>query len=103
MARPKYDIVIEAVHYLPSGTIEWVRVYERRGSAFSDCILIKRKELVERLKNGKKAYGGKRLPYLAGTFMVGEPLRLASKDGKEILVSGKATNERDYLAGVPVI
>lgn len=103
MARPKYDMVIEAVHYYPSGEIDWVRVYERRGPTFSDRKLIKRDELIKRLKKGQKAVGGQRLPYLASTFNLSEPLRLVNHDSKEFLISGQVSTERDFLSDVPII
>ena len=67
MAKKKFDGVIEAVHY-KNGQIVTVRAYERRGSAFSDRVLIDRKDLLERIKNGKLFVIGARQEFLAGTF-----------------------------------
>ena len=52
----KFDGVIEAVRY-KDGQIDVVRAFERRGAAFSDRIMIDRKELLERLKEGKEVRG----------------------------------------------
>jgi hypothetical protein len=103
MARSKFDIVIEAVHYSPSGEVGWVRGYERRGATFSDRILFKRDEIIQRLKSGKKVYQGQRREFLGGTFEVSQPLRLVNEDGKEILISGEVSTKGDCLSGVPII
>ena len=45
----KFDGVIEAVRY-KNGQIEVVRAFERRGAAFTDRIMLNRKEFLERIK-----------------------------------------------------
>ena len=50
----KHDGIIEAVRY-KNGQIVMVRAYERRGSSYSDRVLIDRKDLLERIKNGSRA------------------------------------------------
>ena len=67
----KFDGVIEAVRY-KNGQIVVVRAFERRGAAFSDRVLVDRKELLERLKKGQKFVIGKRRELMAGTFEVQE-------------------------------
>ncbi len=101
MAKQRYDGIVEAVHYRPDGQVDWVRVFERRGPTFSDFILLQRQELVERLKAGKKFMVGRRIPQMASTFEVSEPVKLASKDGKDILVVGDGQADREHLKGVP--
>jgi hypothetical protein len=104
MTRAKYDLVIEAVHYSPTGKIEWVRGYERRGPTYSDRILFNRNELVDRLHAGKKIYAGKRIPFLASTFEVSGSLNLVEKNGKQVVLVGEMGGEdRDRLKGVPII
>lgn len=103
MAKPKYDLVIEAVRYKPGGEVDWVRGYERRGAVFSDHILIRRQDLIERIKSGKVAIVGRRVPLKASTFEVSHPLRVVTKGGKEILVTGDNQADHDYLEGVPLI
>lgn len=103
MAKKKIDGVVEAVRYRVNGDVDWFRIYERRGSTFSDRLLVQRLELVNRLKAGKNYMVGKRLPYLASTFEMNSPIRLIEKDGKEILVTGDAHTQQDYLADIPVI
>ena len=63
----KYDGVIEAVRY-KNGQIVVVRAFERRGAAFSDRVMMDRRELLERLKDGRKFIVGKRKELLAGSF-----------------------------------
>jgi hypothetical protein len=103
MAKIKYDGVVESVHYDPDGTINWVRVYQRRGPTFSDRMLLKRDDFINQLKGGKKYYSGKRIPFQGGTFEVFEPVRLLEKDGQEIVVIGEKDAEHDRLEGVPII
>ena len=96
----KYDGVIEAVRY-KNGQIVVVRAFERRGAAFSDRIMMDRKELLERLKDGKKFILGKRKELWAGTFEEGKPVQLVSRDGREF-ISTREQAERDELEQSPV-
>jgi hypothetical protein len=97
----KLDGVIEAVHY-KNGQIMTVRAFERRGATFSDRVLIDRKELLERLKNGQKYVIGKRKEFLAGTFEVqGNPVEVQNRDGKEIIAT-YPNADHDELEQAPV-
>ena len=97
----KYDGVIEAVHY-KNGQIDIVRAFERRGAAFTDRIMLNRKEFVERIKKGKKYVVGKRKEFLAGSFDVQEnPVQVLEHDGQEIL-STRAGADHDELEQAPV-
>ena len=97
----KFDGVIEAVHY-KNGQIMAVRAFERRGATFSDRVLIDRRELLERLKNGQRYVIGKRKEFLAGTFEVQEtPVQVLKRDGKEIISTRKEA-EHDELEQTPV-
>ena len=103
MAKQKFDCVVEAVRYTPSGQIEWVRAYERRGAVFSDHVLIARADFISRLKAGKLFLTGKRIQYLGGNFETTQPIKLAANNGAEIIVTGNANAEHDALEGVPII
>jgi len=103
MAKPKYDGVVEAVHYQPDGQVAWVRAYLRRGPTFSDRILLDRERLIGDLKSGKRYLVGKRIPLMASTFDVTNPLRIAEVDGQEVLVTGDLQVRQDRLEGVPVV
>jgi len=96
----KFDGIIEAVRY-KNGQIVIVRAYERRGAAFSDRVLIDRKELLERIKEGKQFVIGTRKEFLAGTFDAGKPVQILSRDGKEILSTSDQA-DRDELEQAPV-
>jgi uncharacterized protein YjhX (UPF0386 family) len=96
----KFDGVIEAVRY-KNGQIVMVRAYERRGSSFSDHLLINRRDLLERLRSGKKFVTGSRKELLASTFESDKPVQVVSRDGKEFISTREAV-ERDELEQVPV-
>ena len=96
----KFDGVIEAVRY-KDGQIEEVRAFERRGSAFSDRVLIPRDKLLGRLKDGKKFVVGQRKEFFAGTFETGKPVQVVSRGGKEFIAT-RSDAERDELEQAPV-
>jgi hypothetical protein len=97
----KYDGVIEAVHY-KNGQIDIVRAFERRGAAFTDRIMLNRKEFLERIKKGKNYVVGKRKEFLAGSFDVQEkPVQVLERDGQEIL-STRAGADHDELEQAPL-
>ncbi len=96
----KFDGVIEAVRY-KNGNILMVRAYERRGSSFSDHVLIERKNLLVLLKNGKTFVTGTRKEFLASTFEPGKSLQVVSRNGKEFIATRDGV-ERDELEHVPV-
>jgi hypothetical protein len=103
MAKQKFDGVIEAVHYKPDGQVDWVRTYLRRGPTFSDYILLDRQTLIEHLKSGKKYMVGERIPQLASTFEVTQPVKVIQNGSRDILVVGDIQSDQDRLEGVPVI
>ncbi len=98
MARTKFDGVIEAVRCAPDGRLAIARVYERRGAVWSDEFLLERKDLVQRLKQGKRFVIGTRKAYLGGVFDVGKPVRLI----EDQIVTDERPNGREVLAGVPI-
>jgi hypothetical protein len=103
MARVNYDGVVEAVHYTGDGKVDWVRTYLRRGATFSDYILLDRQTLIEHLKSGKRYMAGKRIPQLASTFEVTQPVKVVQHKDRDILVTGDLDTDRDNLQGVPLI
>jgi hypothetical protein len=97
----KFDGVIEAVRY-KNGQMEAVRVFERRGAAFTDRILLTRDELLKRLKKGQKFVVGKRKEFLAGTFEVQEkPVQVLDRAGREI-ISTRPDADHDEFEQAPV-
>jgi hypothetical protein len=102
MTNKKFDGVIEAVRYTRNGQIDFVRAYERRGVTFSDCVLLDRKTLLERLKASKRFVTGQRQALLAGTFDSGRAVNLVQHEGREY-VTTRANAVSDELEGVPVL
>ena len=98
MAGKRVDGVIEAVRYKPGGNIAFVRAYERHGVVWSDHVLLERKELTERLKQGKRFVIGERRLYLGSVFKTGAAVCQIENN---IVTDGQA-NGRDCLTGVPV-
>ena len=96
----KFDGVIEAVHY-KNGQIVNVRAYERRGSAFSDSLLIDRKDLLERIKSGKQFVVGVRKEFWAGSFDESKAVQLVTRNGKDFIAT-RAEAEHDELESAPV-
>jgi hypothetical protein len=96
----KLDGVIEAVRYR-GGRIELVRLYERRGATFSDHVVLDRPTLIQRLKQGRRIFTGRRKALLASTFEVGNAVTLSPNNGESIVTSPSA-NGHDRLDGVPI-
>ncbi len=103
MAGMKFDGVVEAVHYSPDGQVEWVRVYERRGSTFSDRLIYDRKTFVEKLKSGRKYVAGQRISFVASTFDVLWPITLVKNKTHEYISTSDESVGKDILAGVPMV
>jgi hypothetical protein len=96
----KVDVVIEAVRY-KSGQIVLVRGYERRGTTFSDRILIDRKTLVEKLQKGNHVSIGSREELWASTFKLNGNVQLVKQDNREwVATSSNAT--QDHLEHAPI-
>jgi hypothetical protein len=95
----KFDGVIEAVRY-KGGKIDAVRAYERRGATFSDCVVLSRKTLIERVGQGKRFVIGQRKEFMASTFEVGKPVKLLGKDDQQIITTGDQS-EHDELEDAP--
>ncbi len=101
MSPRKFDGVIEAVRYNAEGRVEQVRLYERRGAVFSDCVLLGRDDLVGRLKARKIFVAGQRKLWLGSSFTTGAQVHLAGPAGKEVIVTANPPAGRDDLKGVP--
>ena len=96
----KIDGIIEAARYR-NGKIVTVRAYERRGASFSDRVLIDRKDLLERIRNGKQYLTGSRREFWAGTFDEGKPVRVVNHEGTDF-ISTRDASDRDELEDTPV-
>jgi len=96
----KIDGIIEAARY-KNGQIVVVRGYERRGASFSDRVLIERKDLLERLKDGKQFLTGVRKKFWGGTFEDGKAVKVVS-NGNKVFISTRDGADRDELEETPV-
>ena len=96
----KFDGIIEAARY-QDGRILLVRAFERRGATWSDRVLLRRAELLDKLKNGKKFVTGHRIEFMAGTFETGAAVQAVSRDGEDLL-STRPDAQKDELEGVPL-
>lgn len=103
MAKNNYDGVIEAAHYAPDGQVAWVRAYLRRGTTWSDRVIIPRSDLIDEIKSGQSMMLGRRVEFMAGTFEVTHPVMIARDSGREVLVTTNKSSDRDQLEGLPVI
>jgi hypothetical protein len=93
----KFDGVVEAVQYSSAGLLTLARIYERRGPAFSDRVLLKREELIWRLKAGKHFVVGQRKVFMGGTFETGAALRLTGITGQEYVTTGPESAGQDRI------
>ena len=96
----KFDGIIEAARY-KNGQITVVRAYERRGASFSDRVLIDRKDLLERIRDGRQFLTGSRKELWAGTFEEGKPVKVVNSEGKDFITTRDAS-DHDELEETPV-
>lgn len=94
-----FDGVIEAVRY-KNGQISIVRAFERRGTIFSDHLVLDRKSLLERLQDGKVFVTGSREELLASTFNVSKPVMLVKSNDREFIAT-REDIDHDELENVP--
>jgi hypothetical protein len=98
MPRNTTSAVIDSVHYLPDGRIDFVRLYERRGVVWSDLILAGRNELVKRIRKGKIATGSRKR-YLGSDIIQGTLVQYEM----DVFFTGNQRGKIDSLPGVPVL
>jgi len=103
MTAQKIDYLIEAARYQPDGSIDFVRLYERRGSSFSDREIYSRDQIIEVLKNRKLVFTGKRLAGMASTFEVLHRVNYSDTDGKNVIFTQEVAPETDTLENVPLL
>jgi len=98
MARNKVDGILEAVRYDSGGNIIVARAYERRGAVWSDRTLIERKDLIEKLLQGKHFFTGARKTFVGNEF---DTVVEVHYSAGHIVTDGNAS-ETDMLAGVSI-
>jgi hypothetical protein len=101
MAKKKFDAVLEAVRLDKDGQLQLARIYDRKGIVFTDHFLVDRDQLIQRLKNGQLILSGKRQPKMGSLFDTGEEVRLITTNGKDVLVVGSGTSDRDQFDKIP--
>lgn len=103
MTDEKSDFVIEAVHYQPDGWIGFVRLYERRGSSFSDIVLCDREKVMRLLKSHKVIHTGARLSGLASTFRLDSRVKMEESGNRMVLYNTDEIPTIDRFTNVPVL
>lgn len=101
LTRQRVDGVVDAAHFGPAGELLWVRAYERRGPTWSDRVLLDRQTLIDRLKDGKRFFIGKRKEFRASEFELGEAIRFRETRRGAVLLVGKGRAAGDRLGGLP--
>ena len=101
MAKNKFDSVVEAIRVDDDGQLVLARLYDRRGVIFSDHKLVKREDLINRLKEGETILCGSRIQFLGSEFDTGKKLHLVSAQGKSVIVLGEGQPQQDQLTGLP--
>jgi hypothetical protein len=100
-AMKKLDLVIVAARYeAGNGKLALARGFERRGDVWTDLLLIGRKDLLARIKAGRKVAVGQQKD-LPGDFAVFGALELCRRNGAESVVLAGRAAEKDEL-GVPL-
>lgn len=102
MGKPKYDFIIEAVHY-DNGHIAWVRGYRRLLFHYSDWEIHSREEIIRWLQEGRRIAVGRRRPLEGNSFDIEDEVGLTVRDGKPFLVRKKQSSLDRELDGVPVL
>ena len=101
MAKQKFDAILEAVRVNEDGQLQIARIFERRGVVFSDYFLVERDDLIKRIKDGKKIMTGKRQYKMGSVFEPGEQVQIVSSQGKDVVVVGAASGDKDQINSVP--
>lgn len=102
MKKELIDGVVEAVHYSQDGQVAYVRAYQRRGSTFSDIVLILRDDLVKLIQSGSVYYTGERICGMGTEFKTFEKLRVVpTKEGEMLLAA--PTGSQENLGSTPLL
>ena len=103
MSTTSADLVIECVRYLPSGQIDFVRLYERRGIAFSDRVIYTRDQLLQMLQKKKRVFTGNRIAARAGAYELSRQVILAGTQPAIFITTSSDPVDRDLLEDVPTL
>jgi hypothetical protein len=98
----KADTVVVAARYDPAdGHLLLAQAYERRGTVWTDVVLLDHDALLARLKSRRRVYAGIVHPDIPGDFAVRGRLELQQAHGRIHLSLGTSLAGHDNL-GVPV-
>ncbi|HSM24968.1 MAG TPA: hypothetical protein VK856_08910 [Anaerolineaceae bacterium] len=101
MAKQKFDGILEAVRVDEEGQLQIARIFERHGVIFSDRFLVDRDDFIKRIKGGKKFAMGVRQYKMGSLFTTGEQIQIVSSQGKDVVVVGTTSGDKDQLNSVP--
>ena len=101
MAKNKFDGILEAVRLDQDDQLVLAKIYEKRGVIWSDHFLVKRDELVERLKNGQVFLIGTRQYKLGSSFVTTDTIQLTKNNGQEFIRLDQDNKDSDLLKGIP--
>jgi hypothetical protein len=102
MKKEKIDGVIETVHYALDGQIAYVRAYQRRGTTFSDVVLIKREDLIKLIHSGEQYYTGERICGMGSEFKTFEKLQVVPSPEGEVILTA-STGSSDQMGSATLI
>ncbi len=102
MAKPKYDFIIEAVHY-GNGHIAWARGYRRRFVHYSDWEIHPRETIIQWLREGKRIAVGRRRPLQGNEFDILDEVVLVHRQGQPFLTTRKRPQAQRELEGTPIL
>jgi hypothetical protein len=103
MNQSRIDLVVEAVHLTPAGQVDFVRLYERRGPAYSDRLIYNRGQLLAALRARKKVVTGVRVKGQASSFHLKDEIHLQESNGQTFLSTDPTATSGDLLVNVPFL
>jgi hypothetical protein len=103
MKKRSPDLIIEAAHFMPNGQLDYVRAYQKRGATYSDCLLLKRGQLVELIDGGLKAATGQRIHLMGNKFTRIIPVKLVSFNNHITFTTGDPVAGQKDLPDIPTI
>jgi hypothetical protein len=101
MAKNKFDGILEAVRLDQDDQLVLAKIYEKRGVIWSDHFLVKRDELIKRLKNGQVFLIGTRQYKLGSSFVTTDAIQLTKNNGQEFIRLDQDNKDSDLLQGIP--
>lgn len=101
MAKNQFDGILEAVRLDQNDQLVLAKIYEKRGVVWSDHFLVKREDLINRLKNGQVFLVGTRKYKLGSSFDTKETVKLVKNDSQDFISIDQDNKSSDSLAHLP--